>query len=82
MTNTESKLNEARRLAALLVLATVEDDAEAQMETMDDANGTVGLPALVAALTEGLAELLIGTLGTDGAVANLNLAITDAEMKS
>ncbi|MDV7245509.1 MULTISPECIES: hypothetical protein [Rhodococcus] len=80
MTNTESTLNEARRLAALLVMATVENDAEAQQETMDEAYASIGLPALVAGLTEGLAELLVGTLGPEGAVANLNMAVNAAEM--
>jgi len=80
MTSTEDKLIRARRLAGLLALAHLENNHTATLEVMDEAANTVDFPPLIAALTEGLVEVLVGTAGYDGAVATLNMTINDAEM--
>ncbi|KDE12426.1 hypothetical protein [Rhodococcus aetherivorans] len=76
---TDTKTLEARRLAALLALAALEGGGEPSTDVMDEAYSTVGLPAVMAALVEGLCELLEATAGRDGSRATLNMTINDVE---
>lgn len=77
---TDTKTLEARRLAALLALAALEGGGDASTDVMDEAYGTVGFPAVMAALVEGLCEVLVTTAGRDGARATLNMTINDVEV--
>lgn len=71
-----------RTRAARLLLAGLDDDPAAAAAVLDEAHADPehGLPGLLASLTEGMLELLVGTLGEDSARATLNLTLLNLSL--
>jgi hypothetical protein len=69
-----------KRRAAELLLACLDDSPEKANAILDEAHRDDGrLPGLIAALASGFIELLVGTLGEDGARRNLSLVLLDVQ---
>lgn len=67
--------------AASLLLACLDGTPDDVTSILDDAHTAPGgLPGLLAAMTSAVAELLVGTLGEDGARKTLNMVLLDASM--
>ncbi|MBM4653533.1 hypothetical protein GS462_24415 [Rhodococcus hoagii] len=69
--------------AASLLLACLDGTPDDATRVLDDAHAAPGgLPCLLAAMTSAVAELLVGTLGEDGARKTLNMVLLDASMST
>lgn len=67
--------------AATLLLAALDDDQTRMTAVLDDAHDEPGgLPGLLAALVVATMELLVGTIGEDGARKTLNMTLLDAQL--
>jgi hypothetical protein len=66
--------------AAALVLACLDDSHDGASGVLDEAHAAGELPGLIAALTAGLAELLINTAGEENVRKTLSLVLLDAQL--
>lgn len=67
--------------AASLLLACLDENKAETVRILDDANRAPGgLQGLLAALAASTIELLIGTVGEDGARKTLNMTLLDVSM--
>ncbi|NMD58971.1 UNVERIFIED_ORG: hypothetical protein FNL38_1011030 [Nocardia globerula] len=77
---TQSPVSDQAR-AATLLLACLDNDEDATIRILDGANRAPGgLQGLLAALAAAVIELLVGTVGEDGARKTLNMTLLDASL--